>query len=112
VGGIVTPDPYTPEADALVAAARTERENEQRLKTVETLRLLAACIAALADAVEEDDHILGPIASTGVANHLADLPRELRETFAECVSEEAARSARADRAYAQAFEASYEWWND
>jgi hypothetical protein len=69
---------------------------ELRPKWGEQLVDLGNLIRSMGEAMLEDDGILGSIAGEGIANHLAALPRHIREVFLEYASDEAAAGYAAD----------------
>ncbi len=60
---------------------------------------LALLINSMAEAMDSDDAILGSISGQGVANHLAALPKHIRDVFMEHLSDEAAAGIKADQRY-------------
>lgn len=73
---------------------------EPRHEWADTLRSLAFALNGMADALMEDDGILGALSGQGLANHFAELPWHIREVFKDCLSDEAVRGYRADQLYA------------
>lgn len=67
--------------------------------TAETLHAIAQMLDGLADALVGDDEIVGVLCSEGLANHLPALPAHVRHVLADLLTDEAARSYRADLAY-------------
>lgn len=70
--------------------------------TAEILRVVGQMFAAMADALDEDDGILGSIAGMGLYESLPALPKHIRDVIAELVTDDAARSWRADYLYIHA----------
>lgn len=79
--------------------ARYLRERALICETYTTLHALASLIESMAKAMEDEDDILGALASEGVANHLAALPKHVRDVFMEHLSDEAAHGLATDRRY-------------
>lgn len=77
-------------------------EDKQRKEWASQLRDIALLIDKMAEAMEEDDHILGSIAGLGIGNHLPALPKHIRDLFVEYLSDEAAAGYAADRRYYEA----------
>lgn len=63
------------------------------------IRNLATALDMLGQAMEEGDDLLGPMCGGAALENLARLPQHIREQFTEALSDEAARSARADDDY-------------
>jgi hypothetical protein len=63
------------------------------------LRDVAYFIETMAQALDEDDSILGSLAGQGLANHLPALPKHIRDVFLEYLSDEAAAGYVADLRY-------------
>jgi hypothetical protein len=63
------------------------------------LRDIAHLVESMADALDEDDGILGSLAGQGLANHLPALPKHIRDVFMEYLSDEAAAGYAADVRY-------------
>lgn len=84
---------------------RYQRERALIRETYTTLHALASLIESMAQAMEDEDNILGALASEGVANHLAALPKHVRDVFMEHLSDEAARGLVTDRRYHDAVSA-------
>lgn len=76
--------------------------NERVYETAQTLRVVAQMFVGIADALEQDDEIMGSICSQGLVYNLPALPKHIRDVIAEWVSDEAAASAKADAAYLDA----------
>lgn len=91
--------PYTPEADAAVEEAREERKALYRDETWVKLDALGTAIKDMGAAMLDDDDIAGVLASSAVADIMPRLPENIRHTFIDALSDESARSARADDAY-------------
>ena len=72
---------------------------EQRAAWGQQLVDLASLIESMGRAMIDDDEIMGAISGEGIANHLAALPRHIREVFLEYASDEAAAALKADRRY-------------
>ena len=49
----------------------------------------------------EGDDLTGPMCGGAVVDHLARLPQHIRDAFTENLTDDAARSARADDLYMQ-----------
>ena len=81
------------------ALAAGKRARKAALKNASTFREIALCAGTIADAIVDDDNILGPLASEGFMAALSSLPHDLRADIADAVSDEAARAQRADRLY-------------
>jgi hypothetical protein len=81
--------------------AGANRNREAALRNAATFRDIAQLAATLAEAIEDGDNILGPLASAGFMDALTSLPHGLRADIAEAVSDEAARAQRADMLYVQ-----------
>ena len=75
---------------------------EQRRGWAEDLRAVGESIVAMAEALEEDDGILGILAGEGIGNLMPALPRHIRELFTEYLSEEAALGFAADQRFYEA----------
>ncbi len=71
----------------------------QRAEWGEQLRDLGKLIQGIGEAMVDQDDIMGIISGEGIANHMAALPRHIRETFTEYLSEEAALGYQADQRY-------------
>jgi hypothetical protein len=84
---------------AVAAAHLANTPTVDAMTTAETLRAVAQMVEGLAYALEHDDEIMGSISGQGLANHLPALPKHVRDVFAEYLTDEAARSYRADLAY-------------
>jgi len=89
--------------------AVTYQEREDRLRPLrrewgEQLVALGQCVTSMGEAMVDDDGILGAIAGEGIANHLAALPRHIREIFLEQASDEAAAGHATDIRYLAAQE--------
>ena len=78
--------------------------DQERQKWAEQLHDLASLIDGMADALDEDDGILGSIAGEGIANHLPALPRHIRHLFMDYLSDEAAAGHATDLRYIAAQE--------
>lgn len=89
----------------LMLAQKARRHEAYRTTTAATLRDVAQSLEAMADALEKDDGILGSLAGQGLANHLPALPKNVRDTLAECLTDEAAAGYRADLLYFEAQDA-------
>lgn len=70
-----------------------------RKEAAETLRALAHGCESMADALDEDDDILGAMSGMIFANHLPALPKHIRDTFIEYLEDEAARALVAEQRY-------------
>lgn len=93
-----------------MSRAATPEEQAARLDPLRKqwagqLHDLAKLIESMAEAMANDDPILGPVASAGVADHLAALPSHIRHLFTEHLSDEAARGFRADQLYIESLDA-------
>lgn len=71
----------------------------QHRPTAELLRDIAGMLEGMADAIDDDDGILGSLCSEGLANLMPALPKHVRDVLADLLTDEAARSFRADLAY-------------
>lgn len=91
--------PYTPEADAYIEEMSRERRTLYRDETWVKLDALGTAIKDMGAAMLDDDDILGVLASSAVADIMPRLPENIRHTFIDALSDESARSARADDAY-------------
>lgn len=96
------PAPYTPEADALVQKQREERRVLYRDETWVKLDALGTAIKDMGAAMLDDDDILGVLASSAVADIMPRLPENIRHTFIDALSDEAALAAKADDRYEEA----------
>jgi hypothetical protein len=61
---------------------------------------------AMADALDDEDDILGAISGMNLAENLPALPKHIRDVLMEYLSDEAAAGQRADLLYMQARDAS------
>lgn len=75
------------------------RNRQDNIAAASLLRDLSYAVGCMSDALHDDDQILGPLASEAVADALAALPKRIRDAFAEHLTDEAARSLRADELY-------------
>lgn len=92
-------DPYSDEAETILMAKREKRKAEYRESTAAQLDMLGTAIKDMGAALAADDDIWGVLASSAVADILPRLPANVRESFRDALSDEAAASARADDAY-------------
>lgn len=76
-----------------------ERNRKVALENAALFRDLGRTAMNIADAIEDDDEILGPMASAGLLTILSAFPHDLRADMSDALSDEAARSLRADRLY-------------
>ena len=70
-----------------------------RGEAAELLRLIASHLETMAQALDEDDDIMGALAGMGLANHLPMLPKHIRDVLIENLDDEAARGVRAETLY-------------
>ena len=73
-----------------------------RAPAAETLRTLAYGMESMADALDADDDILGALTGMIFVNHLPALPKHIRDTFIEYLSDEEAAGLRSERLYMEA----------
>lgn len=76
-----------------------ERNRKGALENAQAFRHIALFALSVAEAIEEDDSVCGPVAAEGFMAALTSLPGDLRDDITAAVSDEAARSLRADRLY-------------
>ena len=88
---------------ALAKEASQKRNRHVNLEVAKTLRDLAYALEGMADALDEDDGILGALSGEGIANHLASLPKHVRVIFLEHASDEAAAAFKADQRYLEEY---------
>lgn len=93
-------------SDPRVVAARHSRNERYRAETAALLHTVAECIEWMAKALDENDNILGALAGSGIANNLPALPSNVRHTFMEYLTDEAAAGYRADQLYLASLPAS------
>lgn len=82
--------------------ARKVRYRKYAEETAALLRDVAQSLDAMAGALEDGDDIMGSLAGMGLANHLPALPKNVRDTLAEYLTDEAAAGYRADLLYFEA----------
>lgn len=80
-------------------ASRARGSAGWREGAVETLRAVAAGIESMADALDQDDGIMGALSGMVLANNLPALPAHIRHTFIEYLDDEAAAGLRSETLY-------------